>query len=47
MADYQGKNVLNQNKPTLQKKKLKKKQILKKMNSLGDQVIYKKNLVMI
>ncbi len=42
MADYQGKNVLNQNKPTLQKKKLKKKQILKKMNSLGDQVIYKK-----
>ena len=30
MADYQGKNVLNQNKPTLQKKKLKKKANIKK-----------------
>ena len=42
MAEYQGKNLFNQNKPTLQKKKLKKKQILKKMNSVGDQVVFKK-----
>ena len=39
MADYQGKNNYNFDqfirKPSLQKKKLKKKQILKKMNSVG------------
>ena len=43
MADYQGKNDINKNKPTLQKKKLKKKQILRKTNSSGDQIVYKKH----
>ena len=42
MADYQGKNVFDRKMPNLQKKKLKKKQILKKMNSLGEQVVLKK-----
>ena len=44
IAEFQGKIEINKNKtkPTLQKKKLKKKQILRKMNSSGEQVSIKK-----
>ena len=42
MADYQGKKDFNKNVPSMKKKKLKKKQILKKLNSLGDEVVYRK-----
>ena len=41
MADYQGKKDFNKNTPSMKNKKLKKK-VLIKMNSFGDQVVYRK-----